>query len=67
MVSDSGRQVSFRVCPTIESEAQRPLMQQNITEDTCFKRQERAYHKCFRCAFQELSRGKREIAKIRMN
>lgn len=65
MVSDNRPRVRFRACPDVEEmTAERPLFQQNITEETCIKRQEKAYHKCHKCVHHEFARVKREILRI---
>ena len=48
---------SFRVCPTVQEEAGAPLFRQVITEDTCFLRQGRGYHKCCKCQHFETKRA----------
>ncbi len=67
MVSENQRHTEFRVCPTVAPEGtQPPLVQQNITAATCHARQERAYHKCHKCAYHELARLNTRLVPIPM-
>ena len=67
MVSDNRPRATFRVCPDVENTGLRqPLFQQNITEDTCEKRQGRGYHKCCKCGYHEFARVRPHLVKISM-
>jgi hypothetical protein len=67
MVSDNRPGVRYRECPSIPGrQTERPLFQQCVTEGTCQRRQDRGYHKCHQCEFQELARVRREVQRIPM-
>jgi len=68
MVADNRGRTQFRDCPTRrDADDAEPLVLQHITEDTCYTRQERAYHKCHACAYHELARIKTRLAPIPMS
>lgn len=56
-VNETRGTTSFRVCPTVQDAVEAPLFRQVITEDTCFGRQGRGYHKCCKCQHFETKRA----------
>ena len=67
MVSDNRPANGMRQCPTIEDEETRPLVAQQISAEKCHSRQEKGYHKCYRCSCYESIRVIRQLVPIRMN
>lgn len=66
MVSDNRERERVRICPTLEGEDARRVVQQHITEETCFDRQQCGYHKCHACKHFEFTRVRRDLVRMPM-
>ncbi len=64
MVSDNREPAGVRMCPTVPDEEARRIVQQHITTETCFDRQEHGYHKCHNCVHLELARVRRDLVRM---